>query len=216
MGSRDVNTILIHLIYNTIRIDHFNQEINCRDLVRLACNRALLGGSILGNRRVLVDLALVVVERRVGDGADLAGVVLLDLRVLRWQVGADGADDGAGGVGQRLLVVCVLERGALRSVHGRGLVVRDRGRVGVGVDDIVMVRHLGISVSVPCKKLRTTCRFRSYLCICHWALEVRVVVVVLGVVRRQDGRGCANDGADLSGGHVCDVCVLFLFRAKLV
>lgn len=138
-------------------------------------NRALGHGSIVRNRRVLVDLGLVMLEGSVCDGAHLAGLLLSEVRVGGRQVCADGADDGAGRVGDGALLVGVLEGRA-----GAGVLDLRRGYVGVVVDDRVSVM-LDFGV-------------------CDGAAGFGVVDVVVRVVGRQRGRGGADDGADLLGG----------------
>ena len=138
-------------------------------------NRALGHRCVFGNRWVLVDLGLVVLEGSVGDRAHLAGLLLCQVRVGRREVRANRANDGAGCVGDGALVVGVLEGRA-----GAGVLDLRRGYVGVVVDDRVSVMlHFGV---------------------CDGAAGFGVVDVVVRVVGRQRGRGGADDGADLLGG----------------
>jgi len=89
-----------------------------------------------------VDSRLVVLERSIGDRADLASLLFGQRRVCWGQHGRDGANNGAGSVDDGLLVV--LQGRALGRVSGLGSVVgRDAG-VWVGVDDVVVVRDFGV------------------------------------------------------------------------
>ena len=119
----------------------------------------------------------MMLERRVRHRTHLARLLLSKVRVGRGQVGADGADDGAGGVGDGAVLVCVLEGGA-----GAGARVLDAGGgdVGVVVDDrVAVVRDFGVG---------------------DGAAGFGVFGVVVRGVGGQGGCGRADDGADLLGG----------------
>jgi len=88
---------------------------------------------------VLVDLSLVVVQRRVCHRAHGAGLLLGQVRVGGRQVGADRADDGASSVCDRVLAVGVLEGRARAGVLGR---LRDGGVVVN--DGVAVVRDFGV------------------------------------------------------------------------
>lgn len=139
---------------------------------------------------MLHDLALVVADLGLGDGA--LGVVTLALGggVVRGQDGGGGADDGADLVVELLCLGLLdggLEGGALLGVGGRGGVVLGVGGEGHGG----VLGEVGVVV-----------------CLCAddgaglaWHVEVDV-----WVGWRQDRVGCSDDGADLRHGGCC-VCV---------
>lgn len=110
----------------------------------LSSNRASLSSRILRHSRVSVNLRLVVLERSIGDRADLASLLLVQCGMLRWQHGAHGADDRAGSIGDGFFVVGILESRALGCVPSVSTFGGYWG-AGVAVDDVVVVLDLGVS-----------------------------------------------------------------------
>lgn len=129
-----------------------------------------------------MNLRLVVLERSIGDRADLSGLLLVQSGVLRWQHGANGADDRAGSIGDGFLVVGVLESRALGCIPGVSTFSGYWG-AGVAVDDVVVVLDL---------------------CVGDGTAGLRVVREG-GVAGWEDRGGRSDDGAD--GGHVCGLCL---------
>jgi len=119
---------------------------------------------------MLQDLSLVVFNLGLGNRALL--LPLLDLRVVRWQYGAHGTHDRAD---------ALIELLVLWGIDGR--LERWTGlSAGGSVDG--GVRVLGeAGVVVGC-------------CVGDGASLTGLVDVKLGMGRREDGVGCANDGAD--------------------
>lgn len=150
---------------------------------------------------MLHNLALVVANLGLGDGA--LGIVALALGggVIRGQDGGGGADDGADLVVELLRLGLLdggLEGGALLGVGGRGGVVLGIGGQGHGgvLGQVVVVVRLCADDGAGLA----------------WHVEVDV-----WVGRGEDRVGCSDDGADLrhGGGYVCIVrvsgkCVLGL------
>lgn len=124
---------------------------------------------------MLVDLGLVVFEGSVCDGAHLAGLLLCEVRVGRWQVCAHWADNRARCVGDGALLVRVLQGRA-----GAGILDVGRGNIGVIVDDrVAVVRDLSVRDRAP---------------------GLGVVGIVVRMVRRERGGRGTDYWADLLGG----------------
>jgi hypothetical protein len=156
-------------------ITFVKQHIAASSVQQRVGNRALGNGCVFGNRRVLVDLGLVVLEGSVGDRAHLAGFLLCQVRVGRREIRANRANDGAGCVGDGALVVGVLEGRA-----GAGVLDVGGGYIGVVVDDgVAVVLHLGVG---------------------DRATSFGVAGVVVRVVGREGGGGRSHNGANLLGG----------------
>lgn len=134
--------------------------------------------------RVLHDLALVVANLGLGDGALRIVALALGGGVVRGQDGGSGPDDGADLVVELLclgLLDGVLQGGALLGVGGRGGVVLGIGGEGHGG----VLRQVGVVV-----------------CLCAddgaglaWYVEVDV-----WVGWGEDRVGCSDDWADLRHG----------------
>jgi hypothetical protein len=155
-------------------ITFVKQHIAASSVQQRVGNRALGNGCVFGNRRVLVDLGLVVLEGSVGDRAHLAGFLLCQVRVGRREIRANRANDGAGCVGDGALVVGVLEGRA-----GAGVLDVGGGYIGVVVDDgVAVVLHLGVG---------------------DRATSFGVAGVVVRVVGREGGGGRSHNGANLLG-----------------
>lgn len=67
-----------------------------------------------------MDLVLVVLQRGVGNRADLGGIRSVDGRMRRRQDSRDGPNDGASSVCQAIPLVGILERRAGGSIHAFG------------------------------------------------------------------------------------------------
>lgn len=106
-------------------------------LVSLASNRAHSPLLRTLNTGVRNNPILVVADCRLGDRADIASICLQHIRMVWWEDGGSGADDGAEGIIKLLclgLVDSILEGGALGGC-GRG----DAGDGGVLVEVVVVV-----------------------------------------------------------------------------
>jgi hypothetical protein len=130
--------------------------------------------------RVLMNLAGVVLQSRVGHGADIA---LVSRRVVRREDGGDRTHDGTDALVQGL--VCGGFDGFFEGGAGISGEVGVGGNTGVFVEGVVVVGG----------------------CFGDWADQARSVHVEIWVGGRENGVSCANDGADLlcSGCHIAVV-----------
>ena len=130
--------------------------------------------------RVLMNLAGMVLQSRVGHRTDIARV---SRRVVGREDGGDRAHDGTDALVQSLV------RGGVDGFfEGRAGVSAEVGvgrNTGVFVEGVVVVGG----------------------CFGDWADQARSVHVEIWVGRRENGVGCANDGADLlfGGRHIAVV-----------
>jgi len=86
--------------------------------------------------RVLMNLALMMLDFCLGDGAQVTVLCICCAWVVGWEDGGDGADDGAQGIVHRLafgLVENLLQRRAFQSI------IRAFGRRGGDVGVLVKV-----------------------------------------------------------------------------
>ena len=143
--------------------------------------------SCILDARVLMNLAGVVLQSRVGHRTDIA---LVSRRVIRREDGGDRTHDGTDALVQGLV------RGGIDGFFEGGAGVSAEvgvgGNTGVFVEGVVVVGG----------------------CFGDWADQAWGVHVEIWVGRRENGVGCANDGADLLCGG-CHIAVVMLDECQV-
>jgi hypothetical protein len=150
-------------------------------------NRAHRTFSGILDARVLMNLADMVLQSRVGHRTDIA---LVSRRVVRREDGGDRTHDGTD------VLVQGLVRGGFDGFFEGGAGVSAEvgvgGNTGVFVEDMMVVGG----------------------CFGDWADQARGVHVEIWMGGRENGVGCANDGADFWCGG-CHIAVVVLDECQV-